>query len=36
METAPREVLKMADIVAPSAENFGVIKGLKQAISLLR
>lgn len=32
METAPEPLLKIADIIAPSARHSGIIKGLQQAI----
>lgn len=35
METAPKEVLAFADIIAPSAEEEGIIQGLEKAIALL-
>ncbi|HSX12568.1 MAG TPA: HAD hydrolase family protein, partial [Rhabdochlamydiaceae bacterium] len=33
METAPKDVLAVADIIAPSAAQLGIIEGLKQAIT---
>lgn len=33
METAPEEVLKLADIIAPSAEKEGIIEGLSKAVN---
>lgn len=35
MKTAPKEVLAFADIIAPSAEEEGIIQGLEKAIALL-
>jgi hydroxymethylpyrimidine pyrophosphatase-like HAD family hydrolase len=32
MATAPQDLLKMADIIAPAAQKFGIIQGLQQAI----
>lgn len=32
METAPQSLLEMADVIAPSAKNLGIIKGLEKAI----
>lgn len=34
MQTAPPEIKKLADIIAPSAENNGIIEGLKKALQL--
>lgn len=34
MDTAPKELLAMADIIAPSAKEKGIIVGLKQAIEI--
>lgn len=36
METAPQSLLGMADVIAPSAKNLGIIKGLEEAIKLRR
>ncbi len=35
MATAPKEILPLADIIAPSAEANGIIEGLNQAVQLL-
>lgn len=36
METAPEEILQLADIVAPTAAEEGIIKGLEDALKLYR